>query len=108
MLLSVTLDYSAVSYPTNQNMSPQVFQDMILCHWVSTSSLFQRSHCLHLQGEAVMILKPLGPKCEGNIILPNMGNCLPSDTAHHRRIPKSSAALLCEPQILHNMNLDDQ
>jgi len=67
----------------------------------------QRSHCLHLEGEAVMILKPLGPKDEGAIILPNMGNCLPSDIAHHRRNPKSSAAVLCEPQIFHSMNRDD-
>lgn len=35
-------------------------------------------------------------------------HCLPSDTAYHRRPPKSSAALLCGPQILHNMDLDDQ
>jgi len=54
-----------------------------------------------------MILKPLGPKDEGAIILPNGGNCLPSDTAHHSRMPKSSAALVCEPQILDNMDLDN-
>jgi len=58
----------------------------MLCHWVSSFSLFQRSQCLHFLGEAVMILKPLGPKDEGTTILPNMENCLPSDTANHRRI----------------------
>ena len=102
-----TLQCSAIPQKSEYE-PPRFFWDLTLCHWVSSSSLFQRSQCLQLQGEAVVTLRPLGPKDEGAIILPNMGNCLPSDTAHHRRIPKSSAALVCEPQILHNMDLDNQ
>ena len=74
---------------------------LMLCH----SPHFQISQHLHLQGEAVMIPKPLGSEDEGALNLP--GNCLPSDTAHRCRITKSSAALLCKPQILQNMNPDD-
>ena len=51
---------------------------LMLCH----SPHFQISQHLHLQGEAVMIPKPLGSEDEGALNLPNMGGTACPVTQH--------------------------
>jgi len=43
----------------------------------------------------------LDPNVGSTVILQNSGNCLSSDTASHPKKLVSSAALLGEPEILH-------
>jgi hypothetical protein len=78
-----------------------------LCHWVSNSSRFERFQCLHLQGEAVMILRPLHLQDDSTTICPNMGNHPLSNAASTpHTTPKSSATLLCDLQNVPKMYLD--
>jgi len=59
----------------------QVFWDVTLCHWISSSWCFEQSQCLHVQGlavqEACLTLKTKKP-----LIFQNIGKCSCSDMIH--------------------------